>query len=94
MAMTCRRCGGPVRANKEKLAVVLGGTAAMMLIGLMLATPVGWLALIPAALAGSKQANQLLQMKIRLAHASQRAGGYFWCDDCQRDVPLDEVFGD
>lgn len=93
MALTCKQCGRPIRANRQKLAVVLGGSAAVMLMGAMMATPVGWLALIPAALGGSSQALKLLQMKMKLAQASHKAGSYFWCDGCQRDVPLGEVFG-
>ena len=93
MSLTCRQCGGPIRANRKKLATVLGGSAAVMLMGAMMATPVGWLSLIPAALCGSSQALKLIQMKLKVAEASRRAGGYFWCDGCQRDVPLGEVFG-
>jgi hypothetical protein len=93
MGLSCKQCGGPIRANKEKLAVVLGGTAAVMLMGAMMATPIGWLSLIPAAWAGSKNAQKLIQVKMRLMHSSHRAGDYFWCDDCKRGVPLGEVFG-
>jgi hypothetical protein len=93
MALTCKNCGRPIRANKEKLAVVLGGTAAVVLMGALMATPIGWLSLIPAAWAGSKNAQKLIQLKMRLMHASNRAGDYFWCDGCERGVPLSEVFG-
>ena len=93
MALTCRECGGPVKANKTKLSIVLGGTAATMLVGAITATPVGWLALIPAYFAGSPQARQMFQMKYRLARMSEQAGGYFRCGDCRRDIPLGEVFG-
>jgi hypothetical protein len=93
MALTCRQCGSPVRANRQKLAVVLGGSAAVMLMGAMMSTPVGWLSVIPAVLAGSRPALKIMQMKMKLAEASRKAGGFFWCDGCQRDVPVSEVFG-
>lgn len=93
MALSCKQCGSPVRANRKKLATVLGGSAALMLMGAMMATPVGWLALIPAAFAGSGKALRMINMKMKLAQASHQAGSYFRCDGCGRDVPLGEVFG-
>jgi hypothetical protein len=89
-----RCCGERILPKKEKLAVVLGGAAAVTLTGMLLATPTGWLALIPAAWAGSANATKLLQMKMRLWKHSADAGSYFCCSDCGRDIPFGEVFAD
>jgi hypothetical protein len=93
MAAKCKHCGGPVKANMDKLKVVLGGSALVLLMGFLLATPTGWLAVIPAALAGSKQAQDIMRLKQKLWMESNKAGSYFQCDDCGRDIPLGDVFG-
>lgn len=91
MPMTCRVCGGSVQPKAEKLKVVLGGTGALIVIGAMLGTPIGWFSLIPLAWAGSANANNMLRLKAKLWQASQQAGCYLQCSRCGRDVPLSEV---
>ncbi len=93
MGAKCKHCGGSVKANADKLKIALGGSALVLVMGLLMATPVGWLSLIPAALAGSQKAQQLLRIKQKLAMDSHKAGSYFQCDDCGRDIPLGDVFG-
>lgn len=92
MALTCKRCGRPVKVNRERLKVALGGTAMVMLMGLLMGTPTGWLALIPAAWHGSKKALEMMRYKTMLMEASKKAGAYFRCDNCG-DIPLGEIFG-
>jgi hypothetical protein len=89
-----RCCGERISPKKEKLAVVLGGAGAVALMGMFLATPVGWAAVLPAAFAGSASAKKILEMKMKLMHCSHKAGSYFVCSDCGRDIPLGEVFAD
>jgi hypothetical protein len=88
----CGTCGGRVVPKMKKLAVVLGGAAAVWFAGMMLATPVGWMALIPAAFAGSVNASRMISLKMKMWHCSREAGSYFECSNCGRDVGLGEVF--
>lgn len=87
----CKTCGQEIEPNWPKIKGVAGGSALVILAGLMLGTPTGWMAVIPAALAGSRSARTIAQMKIRLAVASGKAGGYFRCRQCQRDVGVGEI---
>lgn len=75
----------------DKLKVVLGGTALVVLMGALMATPIGWLSLIPAAWAGSKHARDIITLKAKLWSESDKAGAYFQCGDCGRDIPLGDV---
>jgi hypothetical protein len=78
----------------KKLTVVLGGAAAVWLAGMMLATPVGWLAIIPAAFTGSVNASRIISLKMKLWQCSKEAGSYFECRDCGRDVGMGEFFAE
>lgn len=91
--LVCAKCGGRVRPKRKKLETVLGGAVALWLMGIMLATPVGWLSVISGVLAGSANARKIYDVKVKLAVASSQAGSWFDCRGCNRDVPLTEVFG-
>ncbi len=92
--ITCKRCGQRFQPKWSKIGTVLGGSAMIMLMGVLLATPTGWLAVIPAALAGSRNAQKIFQYKVKLATASHKEGSYFCCRRCPRDVSLGEIFFD
>ena len=89
-----RCCGERVGVNEEKLKIVVGGTAAVSLLGLIAGTPTGWLVLIPAALGGSQVATQIMRLKAKLWEESSRAGSYFYCRRCHRDIGIGEFFAD
>ena len=88
--MKCKECGGKIKPNMNKFKVVLGGSAAIMLAGLLLGTPTGWLALFAA---GTPQAAQIARAKLKLLQESNKAGSYFECEQCARDVGIVEAVG-
>ena len=92
MTLTCPHCGGLVRPKLKKLAVVAGGTALVAAMGASLCTPVGRLAVIPAAWAGSANAQKILHAKLRFWQASKQAGSFFICHKCEKDVSMGEIF--
>lgn len=91
----CGRCGATIEPNWEKLALALGGSAAVSLLAAAFGLAGGgWIALLGAAVGGSAAARQLLQLKAKLLEQGQRLGSFFKCGGCHRDVSILEVFAD
>lgn len=88
--MACK-CGGSFKPNAEKLKTVAVGTAAVAAAGFMLGTPTGWLALLAGA--ASPEMMKVARLKLQAGQNSIRAGSYFECDRCGRDVGVGEALG-
>lgn len=52
----------------------------------------GFVALGIAAIGGNMQALKLARLKMMLIEASQKMGGFFYCDDCGKDADITDVF--
>ena len=89
--MPCK-CGGAFKPNAEKLKTVAIGTATVAAAGFMFGTPAGWLALLAGA-AATPEMMKVARLKLQAAHNSNRAGSYFECDRCGRDVGVGEALG-
>ena len=86
--MKCKDCGCDIKPNMEKLKVIAGTTAAIAAIGAVTCTPIGWWALLGGA--STPQVQYMIRLKMMAWKASDRAGGYFKCDGCGRDVGIGE----
>lgn len=89
--MPCQKCGGAIKPNAEKLKTVAIGTAGVAAAGLMLGTPTGWLALLAGA--ASPEVLKVARLKLQASYDSHRAGGYFECARCGRDIGVGEALG-
>lgn len=91
MAVYCSQCGGKVVMNKEKVAVMVGGSIVIGAAAGTAGLSGGWIPLIMAAWGGSRAAINLLQAKARFAQMSSRLGGLFKCSRCGADVSVQYV---
>jgi hypothetical protein len=82
--MKCKHCGGPIKLRGEKLKVIAITTAMIAAVGAMWGTPVGWLALLAGA--STPHAREMIRLKVMAMKASDQAGTYFECGDCNRQI--------
>jgi ssDNA-binding Zn-finger/Zn-ribbon topoisomerase 1 len=92
MNVVCPECQSMIKPKWSKVAVALGGTAAMIPLAAIFGLKAGLLALFAASLKGNRQASELLRIKIRLMQQSERMGSFFVCSNCRRDASVHEVW--
>lgn len=92
----CKKCGGKIKINLEKIMLVVGGGAALMAVGMALGVPTGTLAVLGAFASGTLPKSNfyplIVRAKVALAEESDRLGSYAKCRDCCRDISVSELF--
>lgn len=76
-----------IKPKWSKVAVALGGTAAMIPLAAIFGLKASLLALFAASLKGNRQASELLRIKIRLMQQSESMGSFSYVRTAVATLP-------
>lgn len=93
MSLTCTNCSSKrIAIKQEKVFLGVLGSVVLIPIAAAFGLKAGLIALFIAACKGNANAANLLRVKLKLMQESQRLGSFFYCEDCKRDLSLEDVF--